>query len=400
MLVHQLAALLIYNGKRRQHVNKSGFVFHGSLDKDAIGQGAKTVPYICDEIQQQTMALIYLGNPEETILQNHIESVQRYCGSNSKVSMSASEYVRKMGLIFRRSTHELEVSIRLWMRQIQIQVILSIQTEWQLQQMIRSGHHSLMAADSTFGIKKLKVGTRSIDSAWKINGFMIDDAAADGRCLNVLGELPVDVMEEFIQDFVDQTPSCKMWLTTMRSLPLDSQEASDAIEGYHLKLKLTLSDDSHLGSLQRVDWLVHKLNTELHPSYWFNRYADEIDSFQTVKADYIASSSWHRASQIPENAKDRLFAKVISQKDTSQTHMVGNDCSWSLQGNLCKHVIKVNLECSNIGKYFLKVCSLMILNFSCHAMLSSDFFSNTVRVVWLIIQYTLLNYLTFDTGNI
>ncbi|KAI3907643.1 hypothetical protein MKW98_016287 [Papaver atlanticum] len=31
-----IAALLIYNGKRRQHVNKSGFVCHGSLDQDAI----------------------------------------------------------------------------------------------------------------------------------------------------------------------------------------------------------------------------------------------------------------------------------------------------------------------------------------------------------------------------
>jgi hypothetical protein len=35
--------------------------------------------------------------------------------------------------------------------------ILGIQTEWQLQQMIRFGHRSLIAADSTFGIKRLKV---------------------------------------------------------------------------------------------------------------------------------------------------------------------------------------------------------------------------------------------------
>ncbi|KAI3907633.1 hypothetical protein MKW98_016277 [Papaver atlanticum] len=119
-------------------------------------------------------------------------------------------------------------------------------------------------------------------------------------------------------------PKIEMWLTTMRSLPLASQEASDAIEGYHLKLKLILSDDSHLRSLQRVDWRI-----TLHHLHY-------------------------RASQISENAvilddKDRLFA--ISQKDTSQTHMVSNDCSWSLQGNLCKHV---NLECSSIGEYFLK----------------------------------------------
>ena len=70
-----------------------------------------------------------------------------------------------------------------------------------------------------------------------------------------------------------------MWLTTMRNLPLASQEASGAIEAYHVKLKVKLYDDSHLGALQRVDWLVHKLTTELHSSYWLDRYADESDSF-------------------------------------------------------------------------------------------------------------------------
>ena len=35
--------------------------------------------------------------------------------------------------------------------------ILGIQTEWQLQQMIRYGHRNVVAADSTFGAKRLKV---------------------------------------------------------------------------------------------------------------------------------------------------------------------------------------------------------------------------------------------------
>ena len=62
-----------------------------------------------------------------------------------------------------------------------------------------------------------------------------------------------------------------MWLSTMKTLPLASQEASGAIEAYHMKLKMKLFDDSHLGALQRVDWLVHKLTTELHSSYWLDR---------------------------------------------------------------------------------------------------------------------------------
>lgn len=155
----------------------------------------------------------------------------------------------------------------------------------------------------------------------------------------------------------------EMWLSTMRVLPLASQEASGAIEAYHVKLKAKLFDDSHLGALQRVDWLVHKLTTELHSSYWLDRYADESDSFQNVKLEYIASTSWHRALQIPDSAvtfdeKEHLFAKVLSRKDGSLTHLVWNpgsefsfcDCSWSMQGNLCKHVIKVNM-CENREEY-------------------------------------------------
>ncbi|XP_044479566.1 uncharacterized protein LOC123206434 [Mangifera indica] len=467
-------ALIIYNDRR--HVNKSGFICHGPLDRDAIGPGAKKIPYICNEIQQQTMSMIYLGIPEESVLEKHIEGIQRYCGSNPNVNTLASQYVQKLGMIIRRSTHELDLddqaSIRMWVERNKKSIffyqdssetdpfILGIQTEWQLQQMIRFGHRSLMAADSTFGIKRLKyplctllvfdsrqhalpiawVITRSsakpdvakwmkalldrargVEIGWKISGFLIDDAAAEidpigeifccpvsfslwrvrrswlrnivRKCSNIeiqreifkqLGNIlysiwdgrdPFAALLELTQDFVDQTafigyfkaswvPKLEMWLTTMKTLPLASQEASGAIEAYHVKLKAKLFDDSHLGALQRVDWLVHKLTTELHSSYWLDRYADESDSFQNVKEEYIASTSWHRALQIPDSAvtlddKDRLFAKVLSQKDSSLTHLVWNpgsefafcDCAWSMQGNICKHIIKVNMMCASHGGY-------------------------------------------------
>ncbi|XP_062096445.1 uncharacterized protein LOC133802185 [Humulus lupulus] len=462
-------ALIIYH--ERRHVNKSGFVCHGPLDRDAIGPGAKKIPYICNEIQQQTMSMIYLGIPEENVLEKHIEGIQRYCGSNARVSSLASQYVHKMGMIIKRSTHELDLddqaSIRIWVQRNNKKsiffyqdssetdsFILGIQTEWQLQQMIRFGHHSLIAADSTFGIKRLKYPlctllvfdsrqhalpvawvitrssakpdvskwmkalldrARSVEPGWKISGFLIDDAATEidpirdifccpvlfslwrirrswlrnvvKRCSSIevqreifkrLGKIVYSIwggvdasctLEELIEDFVDQTafmeyfrgswvPKIEMWLSTMKNLPLASQEASGAIEAYHVKLKMKLFDDSHLGALRRVDWLVHKLTTELHSSYWLDRYADESDSFQNVKEEYIASTSWHRALQIPDSAvtmddKGNLFAKVLSQKDGNITRLVWNpgsefafcDCAWSIQGNLCKHVIKVNMIC-------------------------------------------------------
>lgn len=485
-------ALIIYNEKR--HVNKDGFVCHGPLDRDAIGPGAKKIPYVCNEIQQQTMSMIYLGLPEENILEKHIEGIQRYCGSDDHVKTLASQYVQKLGMIIKRSTHELDLddqaSIRLWVERNKKSVfffrdtpetepfILGIQTEWQLQQMIRFGHRNIIAADSTFGIKKLKYPlctllvidsrqhalpvawiitrsiaqpdvttwmkalldrVRSVDPGWKANGFIIDDAAAEiepireifscpvlfslwrprrswlrhvvKKCSSMevqremfkrLGQIVYSIwggvdlpvaLEKFITDFVDQTsfmqyfkdswvPKLEMWLTSMKTLPLSSQEASGAIEAYHVKLKTKLyDDDSHLGSHQRVDWLVHKLTTELHSSYWLDRFADENDSFQNVKDEYIASTSWYRALQIPDNCvtlddKDHLFAKVVSEKDSSKTRVVWNpgsefahcDCEWSLQGNLCKHVIKVNMICEKMK--------------SCQSSMSHQSFKNILMDLW------------------
>ncbi|KAM3256867.1 hypothetical protein ACQJBY_049334 [Aegilops geniculata] len=297
-------ALIIYH--ERRHVNKSGFVCHGPLDRDAIGPGARKVPYVGSEIQQQTMSLIYLGVPEENILQTHIEGIQRYCGSDAKVDNLASQYVHKLGMIIKRSTHELDLddqaSIRMWVDRNKKSVffhqdstetdafVLGIQTEWQLQQMIRFGHQNILASHSSFGVSKLKyplhtilvfdsrqqalpvawVITRSVtkhdtsrwmkaltsrihsvDSNWRIGGFIIDDPTSEldpirnvfscpilfslwhirrtwlkniiKKCSNTevqreifaqLGKFmysiwsekkPMDILEQLFQDFVDQT---------------------------------------------------------------------------------------------------------------------------------------------------------------------------------------------------
>ncbi|KAJ6918613.1 hypothetical protein NC651_012770 [Populus alba x Populus x berolinensis] len=52
------------------------------------------------------MSMIYLGIPEENVLEEHIEGIQRFCGSNAKVNSLASQYVQKLGMIIKRSTHE------------------------------------------------------------------------------------------------------------------------------------------------------------------------------------------------------------------------------------------------------------------------------------------------------
>uniref|UniRef100_A0A0A9D1P1 SWIM-type domain-containing protein n=1 Tax=Arundo donax TaxID=35708 RepID=A0A0A9D1P1_ARUDO len=373
--------------------------------------------------------------------------------------------------------------------------ILGIQTEWQLQQMMRFGHQSLLASHSSFGVSKLKyplhtllvfdsrqhalpvawIITRSItkqdtlkwmraltdrihaiDLTWRIGGFIIDDPASDlepirdvfacpilfsfwhirrtwlknviKKCSNSevqreifiqLGKVmysiwseknPMDALEQLFQDFVDQTsfikyfksfwvPKLEMWIDSIRNLPLASQESCCAIEGYHLKLKAKAYDDLQLDALQRVDWLVHKLTTEIHSSYWLNIYADESGSFPEVKAEYVVSTSWQRALQIPDDAvlfddKQPLSAKVASQKDANQMRTVWNpgcefslcDCSWSMQGNLCKHVIKVNMMCGACKDF---QPSLSFQSFQ-HVLLDlwqkpmDDSFSLDLSVAWVM----------------
>ncbi|KAF3786262.1 hypothetical protein EJ110_NYTH25762 [Nymphaea thermarum] len=122
-------ALIIY--KQRLHVSKHGFICHRPLDRDAIGPKAKAIPYVGSEIQRQTMSMIYLGIPEENVLQKHTEGIERYCFSNVKGAKLASQYVRKLEVVIRRSIHELDLDDE-------------------------SSIHILLAVDSTFGVSKLK----------------------------------------------------------------------------------------------------------------------------------------------------------------------------------------------------------------------------------------------------
>eukprot|EP01018_Ginkgo_biloba_P021358 Gb_34654 [translate_table: standard] len=463
-------ALIIYN--QRQHIDKTGSICHGPLDRDALGPRSMTFPYVSNELRQQTMSMIYLGISEDSILQKHIEDAQRYGGPSSGGDLLASKYVQKLEKVIKRSTYELDpddvLSVRMWVERNRKYVffyqdssdtdsfILGIQTEWQLQQMIRFGNNSLVAADTTFGINKLKyplytllvfdsnqhglpiawVITRSFASddvrkwigalhdricakepSWRPSGFTVDDAATEiatirdvfqcpillclwrirrawlknitKKCSNIevrremfkrLGHImystwsgadSVDAMSEFMQDFVDQSaflkyfksrwvPKIEMWLAAMRILPLASQETCGAFETYHSRLKSRLCDELDMSACQRVDWLVHKLTTEVHSCYWLDQYAEESGLFGNIRDEYINSTSWHRALQIADadvilNNEDLRFAKVVSQSDCTKTHVVWNpgsefalcDCSWSMLGNICKHVIKVNIVCRN-----------------------------------------------------
>eukprot|EP01018_Ginkgo_biloba_P040165 Gb_09265 [translate_table: standard] len=467
-------ALIIYN--QRKHVDKSGSPCHGPLDSNAVGTLAMYAPYISEELRQRITYMLYAGFSVESIMQKHIKAVERRGGPSNRDDFLSHKYVRKLERDIRRSTYELDSndvsSVRMWVENHPNYVffyqdssdteafILGIQTEWQLQQMVRFGNNSLIAADSSFGIKKFKYPVYSLlvfdsnqvgipiawvitasfashdvrkwmgalydrvcakDSTWRLNGFIVDDASTEfsiirdvfqcsillclwrvrrawhrniiKKCANVemqremfkrLGHIMyntwsgaveahhvVDALEEFMEDFVDHSafleyfkarwlPKIEMLVTAMRTLPLASQETCGAIETYHFRLKSKLLNESDTGAYQRADWLVHKLTTEVHSYYWFDKYSEENDLCGYMRDEDIAPASWHRALYIADadviiNEKDLQFAKVVSQSDRMRTYVVWNpgsefalcECSWSMLGNLCKHVIKVSTVCRN-----------------------------------------------------
>nr|DAD22678.1 TPA_asm: hypothetical protein HUJ06_024141 [Nelumbo nucifera] len=65
-----------------------------------------------NEIQQQSMSMIYLGLPEQNVFWKHIKGVQHYCGSNAEVTTLAFLYVRKLGMIIKRSTSKLDLEVQ------------------------------------------------------------------------------------------------------------------------------------------------------------------------------------------------------------------------------------------------------------------------------------------------
>lgn len=166
-----LVALIIYN--QRKHVDKTGAPCHGILDEDALGTRAMYAPRISDELRQKVMSMLYVGVPLDNIIQHHMEVVQAQGGPHNRDDFLTRNDVRNMERVIRNSSPMLhasdECSVKMWIQRHHKHVfyfqnksssepfVLGIQTDWQIQQMLRYGHSGSMACHSAFGSKRLKV---------------------------------------------------------------------------------------------------------------------------------------------------------------------------------------------------------------------------------------------------
>ncbi|KAK2983122.1 hypothetical protein RJ640_022594 [Escallonia rubra] len=378
-----LVALIIYN--QRNHVDKTGAPCHGILDRDAVGTRAMYAPRISEELRQKVMSMLYVGISLDNIIQHHMEEVQRHGGPQNRDDFLTRNDVRNMERLVRNSSHELHTndgfSVKMWVQRHHKHVfffqensgsgpfIIGIQTDWQLQQMLRYGHNGTVASHSSFGLKKLQSPLCSLlvfDSshtaipvAWVITSCCV------GQHIN---RWMVSLVERIRakdprwrpNTFLVDDPSFEASVIRARTLPVASQEPHAAIESYHLQLKSKLFDILHSNFWQRVDWLLHTLTTEFHSLYWLDQYIGETGNFENLRDGSFSTNSWYQAMHIPDvdvllDEENLQLAKVVSQADRSVAYTVWNpgsefslcDCPWSRMGNLCKHIVKVAILCKN-----------------------------------------------------
>ncbi|GAU49515.1 hypothetical protein TSUD_306690 [Trifolium subterraneum] len=414
-------ALITYNQIR--HVDKSGAPCHGIFDIDAVGTRAMYAPRISDELRHRVMSMLYVGISLDNILQHHAEVMQKQGGPLNRDAFLTRNDVRNMERTIHNSSLELlgndDCSVKIWIQRHQKEVfcfqdnsssksfILGIQTDWQLQQMLRYGNNSFISYHSTFGLKKLKypvcsllvfdssqkaipvawiitssfVGKdihkwivllskrlRTKDPRWRPSAIFLDDPSFNCSIIRC-GPSATDAIEEFMQIFVDQCAFIDyfkshtlaiidVWITGIKSLPVTTPEPHAAMESYHSKLKSTLLKENYVNLWSRVDWLIHTLTTEFHSLYWLDQYSLETGYFENLRDNSFSTNAWYHALHIPDvdvvlDDQNLHLAKVLSQADRNLVYTIWNpgsefslcDCSWSRLGNICKHIIKVATFC-------------------------------------------------------
>ncbi|KAJ3669383.1 hypothetical protein LUZ60_011333 [Juncus effusus] len=232
LLSRPSVALVIYN--KYKHVDKDGLPCHGLTLTGSKSKEGVYAPGISEGMRIRVLSLLNVGVSVESIMAWHGENVERNGGPANRDDLLTHRCVRRMERKMRRETLDLDsddaASIKTWVQNNQNQVFfyedfsdsdtfaLGIQTDWQLEQMVKFGNKRLLASDSKFGSNKLKnplyslvvfdsegnaipvawiimpnfangeihkwIGAlynraRTKDASWQLGGFVSDDPSAD-----------------------------------------------------------------------------------------------------------------------------------------------------------------------------------------------------------------------------
>ena len=153
-----------------------------------------------------------------------------------------------------------------------------------------------------------------------------------------------------------------MWAKAYRKFPHSNQDTNNAIESYHGYIKQKYLEEKNNACHRRVDWLIYILLTKVVLYYIHMQRLKEVGFIRPRKIEEQLNASKCRANQIPNedcvaDEKGQTEYRVRSQnKDTHNTwynviykgsNLHFCNCSWALNGNVCKHVLKVEMLVTN-----------------------------------------------------
>lgn len=357
LIARPTVALIIYN--QDKHVDKSGLPCHGPQDKKAAGTRAMFAPYISEELRLRIHSLLYVGVSVETIMQRHNESVEKQGGPFNRDDLLTHRFVRRQEISIRRSKYELDaddaVSLSLWVEDHPTCLFfyqdfsesdpftVGIQSEWQLQQMIRFGNRGLLASDSSFGTHKFKYPVHSLlvfnsenkaipvawvisprfssrdvynwmralhnrvltkDPTWKLAGFIIDDPLTDIRAVRDVFECSVlismwRVRHAWHKALIKRCSQNEMRVQMSKRL---GQVVSEICSGQG---NATLFDDF------MKDFIDNSEFVEYFKAVWYPRIGFWASSLQTLPLASLEMSAtiefYHR----------QMNVRVLNEKDPS-----------------------------------------------------------------------------------
>jgi len=152
-----------------------------------------------------------------------------------------------------------------------------------------------------------------------------------------------------------------MWAKAYRNFPHSNQDTNNAIESYHRYIKERYLCEKNNACHRRVDWLIYVLLTKVVLFYNHMHRLKEAGFVRPRKIQEQLNSSKCRAKKIPNedcvpDEKSNDYWVRSQNKDTrdiwynviykgSNLHFC--NCNWALNGNICKHVLKVEMLVSN-----------------------------------------------------
>ena len=154
-----------------------------------------------------------------------------------------------------------------------------------------------------------------------------------------------------------------MWAKAYRIFPHSNQDTNNAIESYHDYIKQRYLCEKNNACHRRVDWSVYVLLTMVELYYIHMHCLKEVGFVRPRKFEKQLNASKCRAYQISNedcvsvdksNNEYRVCSQNNYSRDTwynviykgSTLHLC--NCNWALNGNVCKHVLKVEMLVSNI----------------------------------------------------